>query len=92
MHINHIVLTIQTPSKNDNVNKRPFLEVVDMEVDEKSSSKRTKTIAKDKVIVELEEEESINQGGHAVIVHEEEQELSVTNTEKTNSQSTYEAQ
>ena len=39
-----------------------------MEVDEQSSSKRTKTTAKDKVIVDLEEEESINQGGHAVII------------------------
>ena len=87
VHINPIALT-----KNDNVNMRPFLEVVDIEVDEQSSSKRTKTTAKDKVIVDLEVEESINQGGHAIIVQEEEQEQSVTNIEEMISQYVYECQ
>lgn len=80
MHINPITLVIQTLAKNDNVNKRPSLEVVDMDVDEQSSSKRTKTTTNYKVIVDLEEEESTNQGGNVVIVQEEGQDQSVTNT------------
>ena len=75
-------MDIQTPAKNDNVNKRPFSKVVDMEVDELSSNKRTKTTSKDTVIVNLEEEESINQGRHAVIIQEE-QEQSTINLEET---------
>lgn len=68
VQVNPFSMDIQTPAKNDNVNKRPFSKVVDMEVDELSSNKRTKTTTKDKVIVNLEEEESINQGGHVVII------------------------
>lgn len=83
-------MDIQTPTKIDNVNKRPFSEVGDMQVDEKSSRKRTKATAKDKVIVDLEEEESINQGDHATIIQEE-KEQSMTNTKETISKYTYEA-
>ena len=48
-------MNIQTPAKNDNVKKRPFSEIVDMEVDEQSSRKKTKSTIQDKVIVDIEE-------------------------------------
>ena len=66
VQVNPFFMEIQTPSKN--LNKKPFLEVVDMEVDEHYSSKRTKITAKDKVMVYLEQEESINQGGPTIII------------------------
>ena len=84
-------MNIQTLAKYDNVNKRPFSEIVDMEVDEHSSSKRTKSTTTDKMIADIEEEDSINKGGHAVIIQEE-QERSITNSKETNSQSSYKAQ
>ena len=54
--INPLTMNIQTLVKNDNVNKRSLAEVIDMEVDEQSSSKRTKASAQDKYIIILEGE------------------------------------
>lgn len=60
-----------------------------MEVDEQPSSKTTKSTTKDKIIVDLEEEESINQGGHVALIQEEKYQ-SITNLEETISQSSLE--
>lgn len=62
VQINTLTMNIQTLVKNDHAKKRSIVEMVNMEVDEQSSSKRTKTSAQDKDIVVLEEEESINKG------------------------------
>lgn len=95
MQIDPLIMNIQTPAKNDNVNKRSIEEVVDMEVDEQSSSNRIKTNTRDKDIIILEEEESINQGkkgGYAIVENVEEQEHNVSTSEETISQSRNKAQ
>ena len=58
---NPLTMHIQTPMKDDKVSNRPLAEVIDMEVDGQSSSKRTKIVSQGKYIIDLEE--SINKNG-----------------------------
>ena len=73
--VDPFTIGIQTPAKNDVVNKRPHEEVVEVQEEGQSCTKKARVSTKDKEIVNLEEEDSINQENQkgSIIQNEEEQ-------------------
>jgi hypothetical protein len=79
---------IQTPQKNDVVNKRPHEEVVEVKEEGQSCTKKARVSTKDNEIVNLEEEDAINQENQkgAITENEEEQQWDTCSSEHTISQ------
>lgn len=81
-------ISIQTPTKNDALNKRPHEEVIEGQEEGQSCTKKERLSDKGKEIVNLEEEDSINQENlkGAIIENEEEQQCDTCSYEHTISQ------